>query len=414
MTAARRSTWILIATLTPILGIFSHLAILAVYAPQLVTRGPAGTYPEVVQQDRGGLLPLSDEVRTVSQKRKQPDVVRAVYLTSASAGSGAQIERFIELAKKSGANAFVIDIKSYLGYVAYDADLGAFDAHHLKRIKITDVEDLLNRLHEQDFYVIARIPVFQDSALADARPDLGIHSRYKLAAGTQSSQATLWRDHKGIRWIDPAAQDAWKYAVQLSLDAYKRGFDELNYDYIRFPSDGKLSDMRFTHWDGTQPRRNVIKNFFAYLRQHLPYATLSVDLFGLTTSAADDLGVGQVIEDAYTFFDIVSPMVYPSHYAHGYRGHQNPAAHPYDVVYFSMHSALQRLVAYQSSVSESAATSTIALRPWLQDFTLGAAYDTGMVHTQIQAITDALGDTYRGYMLWNASNKYHWGAIAEE
>ena len=129
---------------------------------------------------------------------------------------------------------------------------------------------------------------------------------------------------------------------------------------------------------------------------------MSVDLFGFVTTRKEDFGVGQVMEDAFEYFDYISPMVYPSHYPPNFLGFENPAEHPYDVVYNAIKSAGERLSVYKTLTNNKRPN----IRPWLQDFDLGADYTPAMVSAQIKATQDALGDQYNGFMLWNARNVY--------
>jgi hypothetical protein len=221
------------------------------------------------------------------------------------------------------------------------------------------------------------------------------------------SSSTLWLDHKKLAWIDPASKEAWDYNIAIAKDAAERGFDELNFDYIRFASDGNLSDMTFPHYTRTGAdltRTEVIKSFFKYLREELPNIKISADIFGLVTVNYDDMGIGQVLEDIFPYFDYISPMVYPSHYAKGFLGYKNPALYPYEVVKYSMDSALKRLKSYEYGVMSNA-----KLRPWLQDFDLGADYDAEMIQKQIQAVYDAASSTpeiINGFLLWDPKNIY--------
>lgn len=289
------------------------------------------------------------------------------------------IDYVIGLAREKKINAVVIDIKDWSGVISYKA-------------RIPDMKGLVERFHKEGVYLMARISVFQDPIFAAARPDLAVH---KI-----SDETSLWNDYKGLAWIDPAAKEAWDYTVAIAKSSQEVGFDELNFDYVRFPSDGDLKDMAFPVWDGVPPKSEVLKTFFAYLREQLPGATLSVDLFGLST-VDGDMGVGQTIENAYVYFDFVSPMVYPSHYAPGFLGYENPADHPYEVVRYSMEQALEKLHRLQKLTSVKA-----KLRPWLQDFSLGAVYDEKMVKAQIAATKDALGEEYSGFVLWSSDNLY--------
>jgi hypothetical protein len=346
-----------------------------------------------------------------------PEVLKAVYLTSWSGGSKARIDYVINLAKTAGVNAVVIDIKDFSGEVAYDIVVPEVTTYGAKNIRIWRLDATLKRLHNAGIYTIARVTVFQDPLLAKARPDLAVHSEEKLKELAQNQEKkegekegeqtltfeTIWTDYKGLGWIDPANKEAWKYTVAIARDAASRGFDEINFDYVRFPSDGNLKDMNFPAWDGQKPKHEVIKDFFAYLQEHLQDVRISADLFGLTTSSRDDLGIGQIIEDAYWHFNYVYPMVYPSHYANGYNGYANPAEYPYEVVKNSMESAVYRLRVLQKEHPEE---EFAKLRPWLQDFDLGAEYDALMVQAQIEATTEAMGNDFAGFLLWAPTNWY--------
>lgn len=358
------------------------------------------------------------------EKSPAPKMVKAVYLTGWSAGLESRVQYVIDLARTTDINAVVVDVKDFSGYITYDTDVPEVETYNAERIAISDIDGLLKRFHDEEIYVIARVTVFQDPILAVRRPDLAVHSNARLALlapiASDPSAASLWTDRKGLAWIDPASQEAWEYIVAIAKDATSRGFDEINFDYIRFPSDGDLQDMKFLSWDSTASnKRDVIRSFFEYLRQQLPDAILSADLFGLATINYDDLGIGQVIEDAYEYFDYVSPMVYPSHYADGFLGYENPAEFPYEVVKYSLESADLRLEVFETALQlkstvEKQEPRVARLRPWLQDFDLGAEYDAVMVRKEIQAVKDAMGERFSGYMLWNPSNIYTIEALREE
>jgi hypothetical protein len=334
--------------------------------------------------------------------RTAPKSFQAIYLTQWSAASSARIERLVDLARQKRVNAVVIDIKDATGYVAYDCTVQEVRRYGARRISIRGIDRLVQRLHAEGLYVIARIVVFEDPRLSAARPELAVHRHSKLATGNEAPSAdTLWLDRRGLSWIDPASTDAWDYNIAIAKDAASRGFDEINFDYIRFPSDGDLSDMYFPKWDGLGDRHEVIRDFFARLRRNLPGITISADLFGLATVDDGDLGIGQIIEDAYRYFDYVCPMVYPSHFARGFLGERNPASSPFKVVLYSMKSAQKRLQALPGNRQDRA-----RLRPWLQDFDLGADYDAAMVKAQIDAVREALAEHYVGFMVWNPLNRY--------
>jgi hypothetical protein len=325
-------------------------------------------------------------------------------LTSWSASKDDYIDHVIELAEKTELNAVVIDLKDWSGYVAYDTSLTKVEEYGAESIRIKNIGALVQKLHERGIYLIARITVFQDPLLASARPELAVHSRLKMSVASTTSFAsssTLWLDRAGLAWLDPASKESWDYHVALAREADELGFDEINFDYIRFPSDGDTRDIVFPLWDDNIPRHLIIQAFFRHLREQLPEVKLSVDLFGLSTISYDDLGVGQVIEDAFESFDCVCPMVYPSHYAPGFRGFENPAEYPYEVVKESMAGAFARLAVFKRSHQ-----TDVQLRPWLQDFNLGAIYDAAMVRSEIRAAAEAAGDNFKGFMLWSSYNVY--------
>ncbi len=382
-----------------------------------------------------------------------PANIKAVYFTGWSAGIKRRVDYLIDLHKTTAINAVVIDIKDYSGNVAYEVRAPEARQYGAVRRMIRDIDGLVNRLHQEGIYVVARLTVFQDPVLAEARPDLAVHRVSKLPkdkAGPLTA-ASLWRDRKGLAWIDPASRPAWEYVVAIARDALGHGADEVNFDYVRFPSDGDLKDMYFPHWDGKTPRHEVVRDFFGYLRKQLGGARISADLFGLATINDGDLGIGQVIEDAYGTFDAVCPMVYPSHYAHKFLGFPNPAQHPYEVVSYSMKEARSRLEDFSRpkpapgnagtasaakgdgsapghgkssaalatpdqngpSAAPAAEIKAARLRPWIQDFNLGAKYDAAMVKAEIKAVEDALGDRFAGYMVWAPSNVYTRKALVE-
>jgi len=159
----------------------------------------------------------------------------------------------------------------------------------------------------------------------------------------------------------------------------------------------------FPGWNGKTPKAEIMGKFYKYLRKGLPGIRLSADMFGFVTTHKDDLGIGQLMENAFAAFDFVCPMVYPSHYPPNYMKFSNPAEHPYEIVNSSMKGGIERLRAYKLEYPDN----KTQFRPWLQDFKLGADYTPAMVTAQIKAAQDALGDNYKGFMLWNARNVYH-------
>ncbi len=370
-------------------------------------------------------VPISGDIVNQLPLANPPTVMKGVYLTGWSAGSVTRLNSLIALIKRTELNTVVIDIKDYSGYLSYVVSSTlARDSGALRELRILHPNAVIKRLHDEGIYVIGRVTAFQDPILAKAHPEWALKNK---------ATGEVWKDKSGLAWMDPAAEPVWEYLASIAKDGIDRGFDEINFDYVRFASDGDLSNIGFPFWDGKTPRHKIIGNFFKFIRIDLGEAKLSADLFGLTTVNPDDLGIGQVIEDAYANFDYVSPMIYPSHFASGFLGYQNPAKNPYEVIKYSVDHALHRLDTLTTTTIETNGTSTIKkvitrerapgeefrakLRPWLQDFDLGAVYDAPMVKSQINALYDSTGsstESFAGWLLWNPANIYTEAALEKE
>jgi len=348
-----------------------------------------------------------------------PSIIKSIYVTGWSAGSKGYLGYLSNLFKTTQINAVTIDVKDASGIVSYRTGAPLAKQYKAYFPEISNIDTLINALHAQGIYVIGRIAVFEDMTLAQQRPDLAIYDTSKTQ---DKSKPVQWQTNHGLLWLDPASSEVWNYNIAIAQDALNHGFDEINFDYVRFPSDGNSQTMGFPVWDLKTPRHVVIRNFFGALRSSLPNATLSADLFGQTTTNTDDMGIGQVFEDSLSTFNYVSPMVYPSHYANGFLGYSNPADHPYDIVRYAIDSAVTREKAHEQLAAKSTANSAIQqtnqppalfakIRPWLQDFNLGAYYTGPMVRQEITATAEATGNDFSGYMLWNPSNFYTTEAI---
>lgn len=319
-----------------------------------------------------------------------PEPLKAIYMTGYVAGDEAWREKLVSLVEETELNSVVIDLKDYTGRISFLAKSFELISVGAAEERVKDLPEFVKTLHDKDIYVIGRISVFQDPFLAAKRPDLAVKK--------MSEPEKLWRDYKGLTWIDAGATPVWRYIAVLAKEAYAMGFDEINLDYIRFPSDGNMRDIVYP-WSGSRLKTEILAEFFEFFDREMSGtgAVLSADLFGMTTTNNDDLNVGQVLEAVLPHFDYVAPMVYPSHYPAGFLGFDNPAAKPYEVVKYSMDQAVRR-----------ASTTPWKLRPWLQDFNLGASYTPEMVRREIQAVYDS-GLT--SWMLWNASNRYTRAAL---
>jgi hypothetical protein len=344
---------------------------------------------ETVEQEESVMVEPIVPVR-IATHIATPPRVKAIYMSSWVAGTKSIRKKIIDVIERTEVNAIVIDIKDYTGNISYEPLDESLHAKNTWTRRIADVESLIDELHDKNIYVIGRVAVFQDPFFAKAHPEYAVKK--------SSDKSVAWADRKGIHWLDAGAEPVWEYAVAITKDAYAIGFDEINFDYIRFPSDGNMKDIYYPVSDG-KSKPEVLETFFKYLSENLRTGETSIpisaDLFGMTTSNTDDLGIGQVLEKALPYFDFIAPMVYPSHYPPTWHGFKNPAEHPYEVIKISMSKAYERAVAMGESSKK--------LRPWLQDFNLGAQYTPERVRAQITATYDIGLDSW---MLWDPANTY--------
>jgi len=321
-------------------------------------------------------------------KKTAPETVKALYLTSWVAGTPHLRQRILDLLSQTEANAVVIDVKDETGRISFDSSYPELIATGAIHQRIRDLEELIINLKSNGFYVIARISVFQDPFWSKQRPDLAV----------SLNDGSLWRDRKGLSWIDPGAVEYWDYIVNVAKASADIGFDELNFDYVRFPSDGQMGDIVYPHSNLLEKTKaDILEDFFSYLNKELKItgAVLSIDLFGMTTTNTDDLNIGQVLERAVPYFDFIAPMVYPSHYPINFRGFGNPNDYPYEIVHYSMTSAINRL--------EAVGELPEKLRPWLQDFDYPRAYTIDDVLAQKRAVYDV---GLKSWMIWDPRNIY--------
>jgi len=331
-----------------------------------------------------------------------PPYIKGVYLTSWTSSDKRRIDYFIDLIKETELNAVIIDIKEVDGRVAFDTQGELINKLGTESIMIPDISQLIDRFHEENIYTIARVVVFKDKLLPKIKPEWALKNR----------QGGIWYDWAGRIWLNPTSKEVWDYHVELAKEAIRIGFDEINFDYVRFPSDGDIGQIDYSQFGilasnsasyREVPKAELMQEFFKYLNQQLkPMGVfLSADLFGLTLwhEGSNDMNIGQILEFALPYFDFVCPMVYPSHYPNGYLNFSNPAAYPYEIIKINLEKGQQRLIQGGAKI-----------RPWLQDFDMGAIYDKRMVNLQKQAVYDT--NSY-GWMLWNPSNYYTEGALEE-
>jgi len=323
----------------------------------------------------------------------RPKAVRGIYLNGWASGSRLRSENAIALAKRTEINSFVIDLKDATGYVSHPTQvMFAREVGADQEIRIRDLVGFLERLHRADIYPIARIVIVKDPLLVERRPDLAV----------QDTSGGVWVDGKGLVWANMYHPTVWAYHVALAKEAIAVGFPEIQWDYLRFPDapEEELSRAWYPG-QGARTRTQAVREFLEYAREELGDVAMTADVFGVTTSARTDVGIGQLWEEFIGAVDVALPMVYPSHYWVGSFGIQDPNGHPYEIVKRALTDARRR-----SADVEGAGTT----RPWLQDFTLGApAYGAPEVRAQIEATYDAGVDEW---VLWNPSSRYSEAALA--
>jgi len=322
-----------------------------------------------------------------------PEPVKGIYMTSWTASSKDLRGALVKLIEDTELNTVVIDIKDYSGKIVFSlGDNPTLKSFGSEEVRVKDMMEFIETLHKKNIYVIGRLAVFQDEYFVKYRPNLAVKNK---------TNGAVWKDRKGISWIDPGSREYWDYIILLAKESHRIGFDEINFDYIRFPSDGNMQDISYPFSSST-PKHLVMRNFFEYLHDGLKDSGLkiSADLFGMTTTAQDDMGIGQLFEDALPYFDYVMPMVYPSHYPPTFQNFKDPEAHPYEVVRFALDGGVKR--------ANMASTTPNKIRPWLQDFGLKMTYGSTEVMAQIKA-TNEVGLT--SWILWSPSNKYTKSAL---
>lgn len=353
-----------------------------------------------------------EPIKEVPKHIATPNAVKSIYMSACAASSNSFRESLVGLADTTEVNSIIIDVKDFSGTISFDSGL-AGDAG--TGCRVPDMKEFLEFLRTKNIYRIARVTVFQDPFYSKKHPELAVKKA--------SDKTAIWADHKGINFIDVGAQPYWDYVVDLARASHEIGFDEINFDYVRFPSDGNMKDIFFEHSNDVlvaNPglgKAIALEKFFKYLHEKMTEAKIvtSADLFGMVTTNYDDLNIGQVLERALSYFDYVAPMVYPSHYPANFNGWKNPNTVPYELIHFVMGSAVERVEALKNATTTPAEVaervSVEQLRTWIQDFDYGGNYDVAEVKAQIRASYDVGLDSW---MLWAPSNKYTKGALVAE
>ncbi|MDF2892333.1 MAG: glycoside hydrolase [Clostridia bacterium] len=323
--------------------------------------------------------------------------VKGIYMTGYTVADKKKFEGLIKLIDETELNAVVIDVKSDEGMVLYQTDLKdvQFTGANSKII-IEDIDAVLQYLDEKGIYTIARVVTFKDNKAASKFPNLAV----------KTTSGTVWRDRNGQAWLNPYNEEAWEYVLAIAEEAAVKGFKEIQFDYVRFPTDGNLKLIDY----GALKNKNkaqAIGDFLKFARGRLSDmgAVASADVFGLVTTSEGDMNIGQQLEYLADSVDVICPMVYPSHYGKGSYGVPEPDFEPYKIVNYSMKKAKERLDNNENSIAK--------LRPWLQDFSAVylpryKKYGPAEIRAQIKATNDA---GVKEWILWNAANRYTKGGL---
>lgn len=339
--------------------------------------------PGYLRQEVSGRL-ISGPLAEIRLKPFRP---MAVYLSVYGAGNRALRHAALALAAATAINAIVVDVKGDGGIIPYRSAIPLAAAVGAQRaIMIGDLPSFVADLHERGLYAIARIAVFEDNFLALARPSSAVHTR----------DGSLFRDRQGLAWTDPFDATARAYNIDVAVEAARAGFDEIQFDYVRFPDAPGLSYQQPA--TASTSREAAIEEFFREARRTLaPYNVfVAADIFGYVCWNTDDTHIGQQIEHLAGLVDYLSPMLYPSGFQFGIPGYRHPVQHPYEIVSLSLREAGRRTH-----------LAPVHFRPWLQafrDYAFGGrAFGPAEVSAQIEAAEEFGAD---GWMLWNPRNVY--------
>ena len=335
--------------------------------------------------------------------------VRGIYISGPMAGSTELFQNILDSAAGTEINTVVIDFKDDQGRITCPVDSPVASEIGACRPYVQDMKELIASLKERGRYVIARVVAFRDPWLAEKKPEWSLH----LADGS------LYRDRQGMAWVDPYRKEVWDYLVEVGTEAKEAGVDEVQFDYIRFSTEGTMRDVVFDEAvTGGRSKTDVITEFVKYAYENLASQGLfvSADVFGtIIGSDIDAQAVGQVYTEMAKHLDYICPMIYPSHYGPGNFGLEHPDTMPYETVLEALKKS--QMVMDQAAEADGHVSSQAIVRPWLQDFTasyLGEGnyipYGYNEVQRQIQAVKDA---GYDEWMLWSAANRYHFKEEAQ-
>jgi hypothetical protein len=319
---------------------------------------------------------------TAPRPRSLPVEIRGVHVTGALASLPGKLQEYVGY-KRYGLNTIELDVKDEGGEIALTSSTVPLARRVSALRPYYRPREVARLVHRNGLYLIGRVVTFQDPQLARGRPDLAI----------QRSDGSVWTTSAGLGWVNPYDRRVWDYTVSVAADAARAGFDEIMFDYLRFPSDGDVASAVYPGKTSV-PRGRLIADFVAYARKRLePLGVrVSAAVFGL--SATRDLGIGQVPRFISRNADAIVPMSYPALYGDGELGIQNPSSEPGETVFRTL-----------SDFRRQVKGSRAQIVPWVQDW----GYAPEQVLAQIDA---ARLQGAKGYLLWNAEGLYTKSALA--
>ncbi|MCI9503395.1 MAG: putative glycoside hydrolase [Hungatella sp.] len=338
----------------------------------------------------------------VTQPQRTPIKVKGIYISAYVAGTQNLMDEIIQHIDETEINAVVIDVKDDNGRITFSMDSPVVSEIGAVKRFIPDIEGLMKKLKEHNIYTIARVVAFRDPYLPEYKPELAL----KLPDGS------IYRDSKGLAWVNPYKQEVWDYLVEVGIEASKAGFDEVQFDYIRFSTERGVNNVVYDEADTNgRSKKDIITEFIEYAYDRLADQGVFVaaDVFGaIIGGGVDSDAVGQSYGDMADHLDYICPMIYPSHYGAGYFGIDHPDTRPYDTILAALKGSKEDLGDHGTKEGRK-----IVVRPWLQDFTASyldyyIEYGDEEVRQQIQAVYDA---GYDEWLLWSAACRYHWGGL---
>ncbi|MCI2927277.1 putative glycoside hydrolase [Staphylococcus hominis] len=347
-------------------------------------------------------LKKNNDKNTNENKVDYPkDGVKGIYVTSNST-QGKKMDELVKFIKDSNLNTMVIDVKDDTGNITMKLNTGNKQVDK-NTLDIVDGKKLLKKLHDNNIYPIARIVTFKDTKLANEHPEWTF----------KNSDGSVWTNGKGDSFVNPFMKEVWKYDIDVAKAAAKAGFQDIQFDYVRFPEGFENQADSLTYNKGEyknsqmssgDQRVDTITKFLEYANKELKPmgVNVSADVFGYSALVENAPGIGQSFPKISKNVDAISSMIYPSHWSNGNFGLQAPDTEPYKTV--------NRYIQKENSLLDTLGKDKPISRPWIQDFTasyLGAGnyidYDAKAISEEVQALKD---NGVNEFLLWNAGNDY--------